>query len=78
MLKADGEGALSVLAQCVMRTMVARDIPEILSWAKDVRLPVEARCSYILDLKRFAKKPGPAREALETFVSDAKVGRAAV
>ena len=33
--------------------MVARDIPEILSWAKD-------------------------REALETFVSDAKVGRAAV
>jgi len=76
--EAEGKWMLSVLAQCVMRAALERDVPEIVNWAKDNRLPADARASYIRDLQRFAKKPGLARDALVDFVKDVAVGGAAV
>jgi hypothetical protein len=73
-----GKRVLSVLAQCVMRAALERDVPEVVNWAKDNSLPADARSSYTLDLQRFATKPGLAREALVGFVNDAAVGGAAV
>ncbi|MFN7919086.1 MAG: hypothetical protein U0Q16_03260 [Bryobacteraceae bacterium] len=61
-----------------MRAALERDVPEIVNWANDISLPADARSSYTLDLQRFAKKPGLAREALVNLVSDAAVGGAAV
>jgi hypothetical protein len=69
---------LHVLAQCVMRAALEGDVPEVVNWAKDNSLPADARSSYTLDLQRFAKKPGFARDALMDFVTDAAVGGAAV
>jgi len=74
----DREHTLSVLSQCVMKAVAERDLPEVLLWARDTRLPVEVRASYVLDLQRFARKPGLARDALLEFVNDLHVGRAAV
>lgn len=76
--EAESEWVPSVLAQCVMRAAMERDVPEILSWAKDNRLSLDARASYVHDLQRFAKKPGLAREALIAFVNDSTVGATAV
>ena len=69
---------LSVLAQCVMRVVLERDVPEIVNWATDSRLPADARASYTADLQRFARKPGLARDALAVLVKDEAVGGAAV
>jgi hypothetical protein len=54
------------------------DLPEILGWAKDRRLPGEARAAYIHNLKRFARKPGIARDAIVALVNDREVGCSAV
>lgn len=74
----DNERVLPVLAQCVMRAVVERDIPEVLIWVRDSSLPAEARASYIIDLQRFARRPGIAREALLELTQDSSVGSAAV
>lgn len=76
--EAEFEWVLSVLAQCFMTAAVERDVPEILSWAKDNRLPTEARASYVTDLQRFAKKPGLARDALVDLIKEEALGGAAV
>lgn len=69
---------LHVLAQCVMKAVLERDVAAVLNWAKDSRLPPDARASYVLDLQRFAKRSGLARDALMDFVNDSEVGGAAV
>lgn len=74
----DREHTLSVLSQCVMKTVVERDLPEVLVWAGDTHLRAEVRASYILGLQRFARKPGLARNALFEMLNDSDVGRAAV
>jgi hypothetical protein len=74
----DSERTLSVLAQCVMRAAQERDVLQVLSWASDRRLPTGARASYVIDLQRFARKPGRARDGLLAFVADADVGSPAV
>ena len=74
----DNENTLSPLAQCVMRAVVERDVPEVLGWVHDSGLSYEARYFYALDLQRFARKPGIARDALFALTQDAVVGSAAV
>ena len=74
----DRERTLAVLAQCVMRAALERDLPQFLICARDPRLPTEARASYVIDLERFARKPGRARDALFELARDAFVGSAAV
>jgi hypothetical protein len=74
----DKESTLSVLAQCLMRAVLERDVPEVLTWVRDRSLSAEARCSYVIDLERFARKPGGTRDALLELCRDGVVGRAAV
>ncbi len=74
----DHEQTLSVLSQCLMKAVLERDIPEVLGWARDRLLPRGARANYVLDLQRFAKKPGRTRDALIELLTDSEVGSAAV
>jgi hypothetical protein len=74
----DREHTLSVLSHWAMKAVAERDLPEVLLWASDTRLPAEVRASYVLNLQRFARKPGLARDALFAFVNDFHVGRAAI
>jgi hypothetical protein len=74
----DEERTLAVLAQVVMRAVVARDVPEVLGWARDTKLHLEARMFYVSDLERFARKPGIARDELLRLVNDSELGSAAV
>ncbi len=74
----DPELTLSRLAQCVMNAARDSDLPDIVSWATDAGLPIEARASYVAALQRFAKKPGLARQTLVTLLDDHAVGGTAV
>jgi hypothetical protein len=74
----DRELTLATLAQCFMRTARERDVPEILGWVNDTSLPAAVRASYVHDLQRFARKPGPARDTLVALLHDKAVGRTAV
>jgi hypothetical protein len=74
----DSERTLAVLAQCLMSAVLERDVPEILSWATDSRLPAGARTNYVIGLERFARKPGLARDTLIALVNDSAVGSTAV
>jgi hypothetical protein len=74
----DNESVLHVLAQCLMRAALESDVPEVLSWVRDCGLSAEARRSYVLDLQRFARKPGGARDALLELSRDGVVGGSAV
>lgn len=74
----DHEHTLSVLSQCLMKAVRERDVPEVIQWAKDQLLSRDARANYVLDLQRFAKKPGLTRDALIELLADGEVGSAAV
>ena len=74
----DLERALSALAQCVMKVARPADLPEILQWASDRTLPVEARLTFTHELHRFARKPGTVRDLLTALTSDEEVGNQAV
>lgn len=41
-----------------------RNVQEIVAWARDPRMPLQSRWRYWHELKRFAKKPGLARQEL--------------
>jgi hypothetical protein len=74
----DRELTLAALAQCLMKTARERDLPEILGWVNDTTLPAAVRASYVHDLQRFARKPGPARDTLVALLHDKAVGGTAV
>lgn len=76
--KDDPEHTLSVLSQCLMKAVRERDLPEVIEWAKDQLLSRGARANYVLDLQRFAKKPGLTRDVLIELLADGEVGSAAV
>jgi hypothetical protein len=76
--KDDHEHTLSVLSQCLMMAVREQDVPQVIEWAKDRLLSRDARASYVLDLQRFAKKPGCTRDALIELLADCEVGNAAV
>lgn len=74
----DREHTLAAFSYCVVGAARESDLPEILDWVRDGRLPSDVRAAYIFDLKRFARKPGIARDAIVALVNDREVGRAAV
>jgi hypothetical protein len=61
-----------------MKVVTERDLAEVIGWARDSRLPVDARFFYTLGLQRFARKPGIARDAVLELLHDGDVGGAAV
>src|SRR5262245_19402274 len=69
----DSERTLPVLSQCVMKAVLDCDVPEVLNCVLDSGLPTEARASYVIDLQRFARKPGLARDAIIGLVHDDKI-----
>lgn len=74
----DHEPMLSALSRCLMKAVLERDVPEVVEWARDRRLPWGARANYVFDLHRFAKKPGRARDTLIELLADGDVGNSAV
>lgn len=74
----DPEHTLSSLAQCLANAVRAHDVPTIVAWIKDPLLPFSARMSYLPALQRFAKEPGPARDALIDVLADGELGGFAV
>jgi hypothetical protein len=74
----DREYTLARLAQCVMKVVTGRDLAEVIGWARDSRLPLDARFFYTLGLQRFARRPGIARDAVLELLHDRDVGGAAV
>lgn len=61
-----------------MKAVLERDVPEVIEWAKDHLLSRGVRASYVLNLQRFAKKPGSTRNALIELLADGEIGSAAV
>lgn len=74
----DAVRAQCILAQCITKVILDRNVPEIVRWARDWTLDVHVRWSYASGLQRFARRPGPAREALLDLLQDAAVGGAAI
>jgi len=61
-----------------MKAVLKRDVPEVLNWVMDSGLPGEVRGFYVLDLERFARRPGLARDAIIGLVHDSEIGGSAV
>jgi hypothetical protein len=74
----DPEQTLGMLSQFVMKAVLERDLPEVLGWVRDRRLPINVRASYVFGMQRFARKPGLARDAIVALLNDSDVGRSAV
>ncbi len=72
------ESTPQLLAACYRKVAADRDFEEILKNATDTQLHGDARYEFVVALKRFARKPGPAREALMGLAHDPSVGCAAI